>query len=310
MELVRRVPTPVWVVLVALIVSGLLYGLVVRPGEQVRRRERQEYERRFHEVASAASALKTTAESASTQNAFLERQLAEQERRLNNIQTTTSREIVRVPVDRFIPVPGTPGASQPPVVVIQPRDGSDGGLPGNRPSGSPGNGPEGISPKDVVEIIRETIRTEDRSSVERGKTEVEKSGSEAMMTAKSAVEMETLAKVEVEEKITAKVEKQEDKLASANSDGGRIGVGVTESANPFLSLDLLELDLGPRPLGLGKLGAGVFGEFDLDLGGVSGGWKPLRDFGPQANYTRKQWFGMVGWGVKSEGPRFGIGWKF
>lgn len=260
--------------------SGLIYNLFVQERvktEEIRRKFTQEIADSSARVARMEEERKTS----ENERLLLASRLESAERRMANVSSTTNREIIRVPYDRLVPTPAT-GGKDPSVVVI--------------PT------PPSLSERDVVELIRETIKTEDKSVTESGKTE-DRSETKTVTktedkTTKAEDKSETKTVTKTEDETTTKVETK----PAADPEPGAIGIGVTDKARPFISFDVTKLPVGPKPLGLGKIGVGGFVETDTRA--------RITDYGPQANYQKKRVFIMGGYGLKEKSVRIGIGVKF
>lgn len=301
---------PVGVAVLVLVAAGLIFDWL-KPGGSVTKSEKTVAESRLEESTQLNRQLAETARGALTENEALERQLAEQERRLANLTSETSREIIRylpgqtqtipIPIPTGAATPATPGA--PSVVVV----------PGAKDPLPPQLLAQGFTPGQVIEIIRETSKSEDRSVTERGKTETEKSSGESTATSETTKLETTKETTEKKEESKVTTEKKETRRANGGG-GGRLGVGVTSGADPFLSYDLKQFDLGPKPLGLGKLGAGLF--VTGDVSGLSGGgsksFGDRLDFGPQLNVQpgKGRLFLMGGYGVRQKKTIIGVGMKW
>lgn len=295
---------------------SLLYRFLVGPELDRYRHEKTVLETRAREAAKLSEDLLETARSTVRENTDLKSRLEAQEKRLQNIKTTTQREIVRMPY----PVPGpsapspTPAAPGPSVVVVKPEGSPTAPVLAQLPGYQPG-----LSPSQIVEVIRETIHSEERNETER--TEKHEEARQETRMAEEAVETRRTVEAETKKELATRTEhtETERKQASNRSEGGgRFGLGVSDRGKLLGTYDFYQVPLELGPLKMGRLGGGVFAETHLsptDLGRLGDAFTGdasdlLRDYGLQGNYSKGHLGFMLGYGVKSQQLRAGVIYKF
>jgi hypothetical protein len=175
-----------------------------------------------------------------------------------------------------------------------------------------------LQPREVVpgsgevKPVEITIRTGDSS--EKVNTTTDKTTDKTTDTNVKVDETttnKTKTEVKVDESSSSKTtEKTETKTGEGLFGGGDktspIGIGVSTDLKPILTYDAFSAPLGPKFLGLGRLGAGPFAKLSL-----TGNSDNKFTYGVQGNVTRKSW--MIGVGKELNGDKaiFGfVGKKF
>jgi hypothetical protein len=280
-------PVTATAVLFVLIITGLIFKpkpTVITKTEQ--RVEAKSQETTQHQVnTELVRAFETLAQ----QNQELQQRLNKVERKESDTNTRTIERI-----ERYLPTGGQSGNPAPVIVV-----------PGADASQVPVAVPAQPS-RDPIEIITRTIEAIDKS----------RTSSETMTdtSSKTEVKVDATEKTNVVTKedtrigtststtTTAKTETRVEEPKAAE-DGRALGAGVTSAGTPFLSYDITQFQLGPKVLGIGKLGAGLFVTKKISGDGQIDG-------GPQANYSKGRWMIMGGYQIREKAPIVGVGIKF
>lgn len=274
-----------------LVLTGLLLD---RGGPTTRTETRTRTENAMETESRTDSQAREAITELVRQNQELQARLATQERRQADTQVRTVERIERYLPSPSLLAPASSAAPAAPSVVVV-RD-QEPGLPDPQPVSVP---------RDPVEIITRTIEAIDRTRSE--------SSSEGSSSSKSTTAADTTRTTDTSTTATARTEttettdttaKTEGRPAGGSGDGGRIGIGVTSAAAPFVSYDLARVSLGPKSFGLGRIGAGLFVTRPLSGGDFDGG--------PQVNIQpgRRRLFIMGGYQVRRQTPVIGVGVKF
>jgi hypothetical protein len=237
-------------------------------------------------------------------------QLAQTQLQLQQSATHQADSNVRTVehIERYVPAPGASGPS----VVVVPTPGAPAGTAAKgEPSQVPVAVPATLPPGFVEKIDRIT------EAVDKGRTE---SRTDAQASSRTETHEQTSAQAESH---TAATEKTDTAVKSATTDttthteggtgaragagsggGGKLGVAVTTQLKPALTYDVTQLSLGPRVLGWGKLGAGLF------ITGTTRGQDI--DGGPQLSFTpgKQRFFIGAGYAVRQKQTLIMGGFKF
>jgi hypothetical protein len=197
-----------------------------------------------------------------------------------------------------------PNPALPPVINVsvppgdkwaQPAPNVTVNVPESKPTG-------GYAPLPPVEVVVRDTRIED-TSVTKSETKMDTATEvKTVETQAAKVDSNSSSTTEVKSDTEVKTEKTVKSSPPKNAEPGRLGVGGTTGFDPFVSYDLAKVPLGPRFLGLGGLGAGVYLTGNLDGSNLDGG--------PQINYQKSRLFGLVGYGLRDQEVDLGIGIKF
>jgi hypothetical protein len=194
-----------------------------------------------------------------------------------------------------IPVPYFPGGNTP---------ANNGPATGNTPANGPGNTPAANGPSNPVQPIEIVVKTTDntvKSDTQTDQSTETKVDTNTNTKVDTKTDEHTTTDTKTDTHIDTKVSKETGGSGGKDPDGGRLGLGITSAGKPALTFDLAQPILGPKPLGLGKLGLGLF---------VTQTDNKKVGFGPQANYTKKYWFVGVGHELTEKKTLFMFGRKF
>ncbi len=268
------------VIIAILVISGLVYDrLFSRPKEKIVTETKIDTKTQEKVIAQEKKQAETEAYLQQIATAMMELRQSK--------QTDTNRKETEI---RYIIPPGSTNANTP--LIIQTPSGPQ-SLPVIPQT-------DGTRPVQPIEITVKTSELIDRSKEETNTNTKQETVTNAETKEKENSESitETDKTLEHKEEVKTVVETG----GSGNKEiSRRLGIALTSQAKPALTYDFVQPNLGPKPLGLGKLGLGAF---------VTQTPSNKIGFGPQVNYQRKSLFGGVGYELTEKKTLFMVGLKF